>query len=151
MIPPPNSIQTTLYTETKSPDSAKSVSESKTVKKWNHADTLLYQHFNKTFWKKVENYGLERMERDKIELSKVIEFTISDCYNGTTHDEEIGKAQGYGKIFKPNDKVELTWQILRDDRKDSDYCKNLARTELAYLARIKQLQGLWHGKKQGES
>ena len=27
------------------------------IRQWNSADFALYQHFNKTFWEKVENYG----------------------------------------------------------------------------------------------
>merc|ERR1712226_1372653 len=73
------------YTENRE-NSETSNSESNIIKNWNRADTLLYQHFNKTFWKKVENYGFDRMEQDKVKLSEVIEFTISDCFNGTTHD-----------------------------------------------------------------
>lgn len=34
------------------------------ILRWNHADDLLYDHFNRTFWDKVSEYGYDRMEQD---------------------------------------------------------------------------------------
>jgi len=31
---------------------------------WQRFDVTLYQHFNETFWKRVEHFGIERMDRE---------------------------------------------------------------------------------------
>ena len=31
---------------------------------WQRFDAILYQHFNATFWQKVENFGFERMNKE---------------------------------------------------------------------------------------
>ncbi|XP_056259609.1 galactosylceramide sulfotransferase [Seriola aureovittata] len=37
---------------------------------WNGADWRLYQHFNATFWAKIERYGRERMKKEVNELRR---------------------------------------------------------------------------------
>ena len=34
------------------------------IKAWNNADFKLYDHFNKTFWRRVEAFGRERMDQE---------------------------------------------------------------------------------------
>ncbi len=29
------------------------------IKEWNHADVLLYEHFNRTLWRKIDEYGAD--------------------------------------------------------------------------------------------
>ena len=36
----------------------------KKIKDWNNADFQLYDHFNKTFWRRVDAFGRERMEAE---------------------------------------------------------------------------------------
>ncbi|PIK34642.1 putative galactosylceramide sulfotransferase-like [Apostichopus japonicus] len=35
---------------------------------WNSGDAMLYDHFNKTFWRKVEAYGVEKMRKEVVLL-----------------------------------------------------------------------------------
>lgn len=36
----------------------------KKIKDWNNADFQLYDHFNKTFWRRVDAFGRERMDAE---------------------------------------------------------------------------------------
>ncbi|CAH1802285.1 unnamed protein product, partial [Owenia fusiformis] len=49
------------------------------VKKWNKGDAILFDHFNKTFWKKVEIYGCARMHKQTIKLRNLIKFWTEKC------------------------------------------------------------------------
>ncbi|XP_037834121.1 galactosylceramide sulfotransferase isoform X3 [Kryptolebias marmoratus] len=49
---------------------------------WNAIDWKLYQHFNRTFWKKVDAYGRERMAKDVAELKKRNKEMTSICIEG---------------------------------------------------------------------
>nr|XP_002119399.1 galactose-3-O-sulfotransferase 3 [Ciona intestinalis] len=43
---------------------------------WNALDHALYQHFNKTLWRKVREYGEERMEKDRQKLNYLLNKTV---------------------------------------------------------------------------
>ncbi|XP_028980749.1 galactosylceramide sulfotransferase isoform X2 [Esox lucius] len=49
---------------------------------WNGADWRLYQHFNTTFWAKVEVYGRTRMEQEVRELRKKNAEMAAICIEG---------------------------------------------------------------------
>ncbi|KAM6902103.1 galactosylceramide sulfotransferase [Xenentodon cancila] len=49
---------------------------------WNGADWKLYQHFNATFWARVEAYGRERMEKEVYELRRRNAEMKSICIEG---------------------------------------------------------------------
>ena len=34
------------------------------IKAWNQADVKLYDHFNKTFWKRVEAFGIDKLNTE---------------------------------------------------------------------------------------
>ena len=38
------------------------------IKAWNNADVQLYDHFNKTFWRRVDAFGRDRMEKELIQF-----------------------------------------------------------------------------------
>lgn len=50
----------------------------KKMKRWNHGDYLLYQHFNETFWKKIKDYG-PSFEDDKNRFRRLNEKVLSEC------------------------------------------------------------------------
>ena len=35
-----------------------------------HQDNLIYDHFNKTFWNKIDEYGAEKMKNDVDKLKR---------------------------------------------------------------------------------
>jgi len=85
------------------------------IKAWNKADVKLYDHFNKTFWKRVEAFGMDKMNQEleqfRIEAKKAEEECI-DSY------------QPFKK--KP-------WILGAKLRaKPSDKCKHLAWSETVY-------------------
>ena len=56
------------------------------IYQWNKADTLLYRSLNQTFWQHVENFGQERMEREKAKLRQVNAELVQKCFIGETSD-----------------------------------------------------------------
>lgn len=59
---------------------------------WNAIDWKLYQHFNQTFWKKVDAYGRQRMAEDVAELRRRNKEMASICIEGG-HAVEAGNIQ----------------------------------------------------------
>lgn len=85
------------------------------IKSWNYADFKLYDAFNKTFWKRVEEFGFDRMESMKYEFTVMQKKAEKEC---------IDSYQPFKK--KP-------WILgAKLKRNPSDYCKHLAWSETVY-------------------
>ena len=86
------------------------------IQSWNHADVKLYDAFNKTFWRRVEEFGFDRMESMKYEFAVMQKKAEKEC---------IDSYQPFKK--KP-------WILgAKLKRNPSDYCKHLAWSETVYL------------------
>ncbi|XP_062244683.1 galactosylceramide sulfotransferase-like [Platichthys flesus] len=102
---------------------------------WNSIDWELYKHFNLTFWKKVEAYGRERMEKDVAELRRRNAEMVRICIEGGhsvvaghIHDEAmqpwqpIGEKSIMGYNLKKN--IDKAYQVL---------CQKMLTPEIQYL------------------
>ncbi|XP_071814216.1 galactosylceramide sulfotransferase-like isoform X2 [Apostichopus japonicus] len=57
------------------------------IRKFNHADVLLYDHFNQTFWKRIEQQG-PMFWRDLEEFRMLQNKTMYKCFNSSTIPED---------------------------------------------------------------
>ncbi|CAB1440911.1 unnamed protein product [Pleuronectes platessa] len=102
---------------------------------WNSIDWELYKHFNLTFWKKVEAYGRERMEKDVAELrmrnAEMVRICIEGGHSvvaGDIHEEAmqpwqpIGEKSIMGYNMKKN--IDKAYQVL---------CQKMLTPEIQYL------------------
>ncbi|XP_078488937.1 galactose-3-O-sulfotransferase 2-like isoform X2 [Ciona intestinalis] len=90
------------------------------ILKWNKADNKLYDHFNKTFWRSVGEYGLDRMESDLATFQakqKEAEKLCIDSYQPFKKKPWI-----LGAKLRP---------------RPSDYCKHLAWSETVYGEKLR--------------
>jgi len=58
-------------------ETAKRISDK--ARRWNKADAVLFDYFNKTLWKKVDEYGYEQMSLKIKELHKHVDNLKSKC------------------------------------------------------------------------
>jgi hypothetical protein len=85
------------------------------IKQWNNADFKLYDHFNKTFWRRVDAFGREKMEQELESFRAEQKKAEEEC---------IESYQPFKK--KP-------WILGAKLRpKPSDKCKHLAWSETVY-------------------
>nr|XP_039251897.1 galactose-3-O-sulfotransferase 2-like isoform X1 [Styela clava] len=87
---------------------------------WNKADARLYDYFNKTFWKKVDAYGKERMSDD---------LEVFEKKQKEAEDLCIDSYQPFKK------KPWILGAKLR--KKPSPFCRNLAASETVYGERLR--------------
>lgn len=105
------------------------------AQEWNAIDWKLYQHFNYTFWRKVEAYGTERMKGDVKELKRRNAEMKDFCIEG-------GHAVEARNI---KDRHLLPWQPVGESsilgynmKKDIDpnlktLCQKMLTPEIQYL------------------
>ena len=128
-------IEDVLYLITNSRSEKEKISQdyAEKIYSWNKADTMIYNHFNKTFWKTIEVYGIEKMKIEKEKLKAAVEHIKEKCFDGMTNDPAAARAAGQ---FRPNAKVQINSFIVKDSMKQNELCLGLARPELRFAAKI---------------
>ncbi|XP_062399950.1 galactosylceramide sulfotransferase isoform X1 [Sardina pilchardus] len=103
---------------------------------WNALDWKLYQHFNATFWSKVDAYGQERMARDVAELRRRNSEMAGICIEG-------GQAVDAGSIeetamqpWQPiGEKSIMGYNLKKNmDKGHRKLCRKMLTPELQYLS-----------------
>ena len=92
------------------------------ITRWNHADMMLYEHFNKTFWRKIRKYGKEFWSELKEfkQRNKAFE-KICSPHRVTT------------KGYKINVDVSSFVMNPKVDRHNRYLCEKILMTEVDYL------------------
>ena len=101
------------------------------VRRWNKADVLLFEYFNKSFWKKIENEGESFHKELSIFRQKNWEIKRTCVTNGTRLQTIYKGKQAKGYVIKNN----LPGEQLA-------VCQKLITSEIDYLEhlRVKQRQ-----------
>lgn len=105
---------------------------------WNAIDWKLYQHFNKTFWEKVNAYGRQRMADDVAELRRRNTKMASVCIEG---GHAVAAASIQETAMKP-------WQPIGEssimgynvkmnvDKAHENLCRKMLMPEIQYLTEL---------------
>ncbi|XP_077867521.1 galactosylceramide sulfotransferase-like isoform X2 [Saccoglossus kowalevskii] len=114
----------------------------KKIYDWNKADKRLYDYFNWTFWRKIDEYGHERMHDDVLRLRELNEKWKSVCLQS---DQVTKKGQGNFKIFQPPG-VKINNFLLKPEAERNSVCQNMVMPEPQFTEklRIKQFPNLAH-------
>ncbi|XP_044146942.1 galactose-3-O-sulfotransferase 2-like [Bufo gargarizans] len=106
---------------------------------WNQLDWQLYVYFNKTFWKKVDNFGRDRMQSEVQELRKRRTAQSEICLQGQVDSNKIEDTflrpyqAGLSKILGYNLKPRLK-------KAERLLCRQLVTPELQYTELLSKKQ-----------
>ncbi|KAM4042591.1 galactose-3-O-sulfotransferase 2-like isoform 2-T3 [Anomaloglossus baeobatrachus] len=109
------------------------------VKSWNSLDWEMYTYFNNSFWKRVQTFGVERMEREVKELKRMRTVMFDKCLEGEVDpmklkDNSLMPIQaGFATILGYNLKTGLS-------KDDALLCQRLVTPELQYHEILKKKQ-----------
>ncbi|XP_040914296.1 galactosylceramide sulfotransferase [Toxotes jaculatrix] len=103
---------------------------------WNRADWRLYQHFNATFWARVEAYGRERMKQEVSELRRRNADMKAICIEG---GDAVEAQKIQDSRFLPWQPVGETSILGYNMKKDIDprfrtICEKMLTPEIQYLS-----------------
>ena len=82
------------------------------IMEWNYADMLLYDHFNRTLWRKIEEYGAD-FWRDLHEFRKRIDTVSSMCQTDNKH--VLKDKKHHLDIIESANKTEFCINLFRMD------------------------------------
>lgn len=105
---------------------------------WNSIDWQLYQHFNISFWSKVETYGRQRMEKDVAELRRRNLKMSAICIEGG-HAVEAGNIQDTAmQPWQPFGRKSIMGYNLKKnvDKAHRKLCHKMLTPELQYLTEL---------------
>lgn len=105
---------------------------------WNAIDWKLYQHFNKTFWKKVDSYGRQRMAKKVAELRRRNSEMASICIEGghavdagSIHETDMQPWQPIGE------KSIIGYNMKKNvDKTHQKTCRKMLMPEIQYLTEL---------------
>lgn len=106
------------------------------AQKWNSIDWKLYQHFNSTFWRKIKEYGFERMEEDVKELKMRNAEMKGLCIDGGHAVEAHNIKDSHFLPWQPVGEFSiLGYNIKKEvDPKFQTLCQKMLTPEIQYLA-----------------
>lgn len=105
---------------------------------WNGADWKLYQHFNTTFWDRVEAFGRDRMEQELKELRRSNDKMKSICIEDGEAVEAKNIQDGSFKPWQPLGESSILGYNVRknSDPKLRNECEKMLMPELQYLSEL---------------
>ncbi|XP_067911021.1 galactosylceramide sulfotransferase isoform X2 [Heterodontus francisci] len=105
---------------------------------WNKIDSMLYQYFNATFWRKVEQYGFERMQRDVEELRRRNDNMQSICIEGGRPVDANAIQEASLQPWQPLGERSIMGYNLKKNisRKHRKLCRKMLTPELQYLTEL---------------
>lgn len=106
------------------------------AKKWNGIDWKLYQHFNATFWKKVEAYGINRMKGDVNELRRRNAEMKAICVEGGNAVESQNIQNNHFQPWQPVGESSILGYNMNNfiDPKFKTICQKMLTPEIQYLS-----------------
>ncbi|XP_056384628.1 galactosylceramide sulfotransferase isoform X2 [Hyla sarda] len=108
------------------------------AQEWNAIDTLIYRHFNATFWRKIEKYGMERMRKDVLELKRRNKELKQECIAGGG-PVDASKIQESGlQPWQPFGHRFIQGYNLRKNisTKYKQLCRNMLTPEIQYMSKL---------------
>ncbi|XP_033101750.1 galactose-3-O-sulfotransferase 4-like [Anneissia japonica] len=105
------------------------------VRKWNKGDVMLYDHFNRTLWDKIQAYGVDRMAAEVKELRELNNKLFEKCVATDT----AAQGEGEFRIFQPPG-VKINTFLLKDSAKEDPLCEQMVKPEIAYTQDLRRKQ-----------
>ncbi|NXT86179.1 G3ST4 sulfotransferase, partial [Zapornia atra] len=111
-----------------------SPAQAASLRAWNALDWALYVHLNRSFWRKVEAFGAQRLRDEVTWLRRRREEMARRCLKGGGPIPARGIADGRLRPFQPPGRAEILGYALRPglDAEERERCARLATPELQY-------------------
>ena len=117
-----------LNTRTKSTVPVTTPQMSMRIRQWNEGDVKLYDHFNRSFWRKVHNFGLVRMADEVRILKERNAYFRELCIEGVSNNTD--------EVWHPEDVYIDAFQV-REEMKGDKRCVAMTTSELQFTDEIR--------------
>lgn len=113
------------------------------VRAWNRSDAALFDHFNATFWRKVNEFGLSKMKTKVQQLQDASKSLSHTCLSTPDNVEVdvIKDPEIRNHIYKPRG-VKMTGHELKETAKKLKMCQRLIAPEIEFVKEVFDFQNL---------
>ncbi|CBY18174.1 unnamed protein product [Oikopleura dioica] len=105
---------------------------------WNKSDARLYDHFNKTLWKRISHIGEEKIATDVQKMRNLIDQLTKKCVLGYLPNKEL---QPDFRTYQPPGMIVKGIQLTEEGFKDP-LCYQMAMSELPWTRELMKAQGI---------
>ncbi|XP_076805508.1 galactosylceramide sulfotransferase-like [Clavelina lepadiformis] len=107
------------------------------ARRWNKADAALFDYFNATLWKKIEMFGLKKMESAISKLKEIRNNLTDICIEGggIVDSENISDLDFKKTIFKPRG-VSVASYNLKPGAEKLAICRELIASENTFSRQV---------------
>ncbi|XP_076815103.1 galactosylceramide sulfotransferase-like isoform X1 [Clavelina lepadiformis] len=107
------------------------------ARRWNKADALLFDHFNETLWRKVEEFGMNKMAASVRKLTQIRSNLAEICIDGGTavDSAKINDSTFKKTIFKPKG-VSVASYNLKPGAEKIATCRELIASENTFSKQV---------------
>ncbi|NXT26488.1 G3ST4 sulfotransferase, partial [Syrrhaptes paradoxus] len=104
------------------------------LRAWNHLDWALYAHLNRSFWRRAEAFGTERLREEVTRLRRRRHALARRCFRGGGPLPARAIADGRLRPFQPPGRAQILGYALREGLPpaERELCARLATPELQY-------------------
>ncbi|NXH49528.1 G3ST4 sulfotransferase, partial [Dicaeum eximium] len=112
------------------------------LRAWNALDWRLYSHFNRSFWRAAEEFGLERLRREAAELRRRRGELARRCLRGGGPAAARDIGDRLLRPFQPPGGAAVLGFALREGlgERDRQMCGRMALPELPYKDLLERIQ-----------
>lgn len=110
---------------------------SQKIRKWNKADSALYAYFNRTLWKRVREYGMERLGEDLQKFNRIQISVRQCCFGGKVPNLEVNDS--ILMAYNPRG-VQIVTTIFKKEMKNNKTCQLMAYPEMTLFKELFKLQ-----------
>lgn len=105
---------------------------------WNKSDARLYDHFNKTLWRRISHIGEEIIANDVEQMRKLIDQLTEKCVLGYLPNKELHPDF---RTYQPPGILVKGIQLTEEGFKDP-LCYQMAMSELPWTRQLMEAQGI---------
>ncbi|NWI35451.1 G3ST4 sulfotransferase, partial [Picathartes gymnocephalus] len=104
------------------------------LRAWNSLDWALYSHFNRSFWREAEKFGISRLRREVAEIRRRREFLAGRCLRGGGPVPAQAIPDGNLRPFQPPGGGKILGFALQEGlgKEERELCGRMALPELPY-------------------
>ncbi|NXM42928.1 G3ST4 sulfotransferase, partial [Gymnorhina tibicen] len=112
------------------------------LRAWNSLDWALYAHLNRSFWRKAEEFGMERLRREVSQLRGRREFLAGKCLKGGGPVPAQAIPDGNLRPFQPPGGGRILGFALKEGlgKEERELCERMAMPELQYKDLLERRQ-----------
>ncbi|NXT97121.1 G3ST4 sulfotransferase, partial [Buphagus erythrorhynchus] len=112
------------------------------LRAWNSLDWALYSHFNRSFWRQAERFGLRRLRSEVAEIRRRRQVLAGKCLKGGGPVPAQAIPDGNLRPFQPPGGGKILGFALKEglEGEERELCGRLAMPELPYKDLLERRQ-----------